>query len=84
MHSPHVRWRKSTYSTQQGNCVEVGAWRKSSHSTGNGGQCVEVAADEAVVLARDSKDPEGAVLGFGAGAWRAFIGAVKGGRLDLS
>jgi hypothetical protein len=76
-------WRKSSHSSQQGNCVEVGAWRKSSQSANNG-SCVEVAADEAVVLARDSKDPEGPVLGFGPGAWRAFIGAVKGGRLDLS
>ncbi|MFC5744586.1 DUF397 domain-containing protein [Actinomadura rugatobispora] len=67
-----------------GECVEGGMWRKSSHSTGNGGECVEVAADEALVLARDSKDPEGPVLGFGPDAWRTFIGAVKGGRLDLS
>jgi hypothetical protein len=36
-------WRKSTYSGNGGNCVEVAAlWRTSSHS-GNGGSCVEVA-----------------------------------------
>jgi hypothetical protein len=79
-----IAWRKARRSANNGSCIEVGVWRKSSHSTGNGGECVEVAADEALVLARDSKDPEGPVLGFGSGAWRAFIGAVKGGRLDLS
>ncbi|QKG25578.1 DUF397 domain-containing protein [Actinomadura verrucosospora] len=79
----NITWHKSSYSSQQGNCVEVGVWRKSTHSTGNGGQCVEVSADEAVVLARDSKAPEGPVLGFGADAWDAFLSTVKSGRLDL-
>jgi hypothetical protein len=37
-------WRKSTYSNNGGQCVEIAAvWRKSSHS-GNGGDCVEIAA----------------------------------------
>jgi hypothetical protein len=36
-------WRKSTYSNNGGDCVEVAAvWRTSSHS-GNAGSCVEVA-----------------------------------------
>lgn len=76
-------WRKSSHSGQEGECVEVGAWRGSSHSMGNGGQSVEVVQDEAMVLARDSKDPDGPMLGFGAGAWGAFLDAVKSGRLDL-
>ncbi|MFG2016332.1 DUF397 domain-containing protein [Actinomadura geliboluensis] len=80
-----ARWRASSYSMGNGGeCVEVGAWRTSTHSTGNGGECVEVAAGAAVVLARDSKDPDGPVLGFGAGAWAAFLDAVKTGRLDLA
>ncbi len=49
---------------------------------GNGGECVEVAAGE-LMLTRDSKDPDGPVLGFGAGAWEAFLATVKSGRLDL-
>ncbi|TMR41466.1 DUF397 domain-containing protein [Actinomadura geliboluensis] len=78
-------WRTSSHSTGNGGeCVEVRAWRTSTHSTGNGGNCVEVAAGAAVVLARDSKDPDGPVLGFGAGAWAAFLNAVKSGRLDLA
>ncbi len=37
-----VNWRKSSYSTSNGNCVEVGvSWRKFSHSSSDGA-CVEV------------------------------------------
>ncbi|GAA2432314.1 DUF397 domain-containing protein [Actinomadura vinacea] len=79
-----ITWRKARSSANNGSCVEVGLWRKSSYSIGNGGECVEVAADEALVLARDSKDPDGPMLGFAPGTWRTFIGAVKSGRLDLS
>jgi hypothetical protein len=35
------------------------AWRKSSHSGGNGGNCIEVASLPGVVAVRDSKDPHG-------------------------
>ncbi|MFB4306464.1 DUF397 domain-containing protein [Actinomadura sp. GTD37] len=62
--------------------VEVRAWQKSSHSADEG-ECVEVAASQAMVLARDSKDPGGPVLGFGAGAWGIFRNTVKRGSLDL-
>ncbi len=40
-----ARWRKSSYSGANGECVEVAhvpGWHKSSHSGGNG-ECVEVA-----------------------------------------
>jgi Domain of unknown function (DUF397) len=54
------------------------AWRKSSHSGGNGGQCVEVARNlPGVVAVRDSKDPDGPSLLFTAGDWQAFIGGVR-------
>ncbi|MET8141757.1 DUF397 domain-containing protein [Sphaerisporangium sp. NPDC005288] len=56
------------------------AWRKSSKSSGNGGQCVEVAADPVgVVAVRDSKSRSGPMILVSHGEWRAFIGAVKTG-----
>lgn len=36
-------WRTSSYSTHEGQCVEVGTWRTSSYSS-HEGQCVEVGA----------------------------------------
>lgn len=96
---PRVRWQKSSYSAQEGNCVEVGVWRGSSHGSAEGhcvevgtwrasnhsadeGRRVEVGMGEAILLARDSKDPDGPVLGFGADAWAAFLNTVKSGSLD--
>jgi hypothetical protein len=35
-------WRKSSYSSTNGECVEVATWRKASYS-GTNGECVEVA-----------------------------------------
>lgn len=51
-------------------------WRKSSHSSPNGGECVEVAGGAAVVFARDSKNPEAGSLAFTGRAWRAFVEGV--------
>ncbi|MFG1840771.1 DUF397 domain-containing protein [Micromonospora sp. NPDC049175] len=49
-------------------------WRKSSRSSGNGGNCVEVADNlPDVVGVRDSKDPNGPALAFAPTAWRAFV-----------
>ena len=60
-------------------------WRKSSHSSGNGGQCVEVAQNlPGAVAVRDSKDPEGPVLAFSFTEWRAFAAGVKFGEFDLA
>jgi polygalacturonase len=50
----------------------MGAWRKSTYSTGDGGQCVEVADTARVVLVRDTTDRDGATLAIPAGAWQAF------------
>jgi hypothetical protein len=49
------------------------AWFKSSYSTGNGGECVEVAALPARVLVRDSKRSAGPVLSLGQQAWAEFV-----------
>lgn len=53
-------------------------WRKGSLSSGNG-QCVEVAMFDEAVAVRDSKNPDGPVLVFTLGEWRAFIGSVRDG-----
>jgi hypothetical protein len=61
------------------------AWRKSSYSGNNGGDCIEVTSNLGdVVAVRDSKDPEGPVLVFSPAVWRAFAAGVKAGELDLA
>ena len=64
-------WFKSSRSAQNGSCVEV-AWRKSKR----------VADVPDGVYVRDSKDPQGARLSFGAGSWRDFVAAVRDGEFD--
>ncbi|WP_407564310.1 DUF397 domain-containing protein [Streptomyces sp. 184] len=57
-------------------------WVRSSHSNGDGGNCVEWAPDFAasgIVPVRDSKNPDGPALTFTADAWAAFIADVKTG-----
>jgi Domain of unknown function (DUF397) len=72
------RWRKSSFSGNGGNCVEVGDWRKSSYSD-NGGNCIEVGEAWRGVLVRDTQDPHGPVLVFTTGVWRRFAGQVRTG-----
>jgi hypothetical protein len=58
-------------------------WRKSTYSSANGGQCVEVAANLASLVAvRDSKDPDGGALLFTPEQWAAFLSGARGGRFD--
>ncbi|MDX3587249.1 DUF397 domain-containing protein [Streptomyces europaeiscabiei] len=59
------------------------AWRKSSYSNQEGGDCVEVAEEfrGTVVPVRDSKVPHGPTLCFEATTWAAFIGELKAGYL---
>ncbi|OLF09058.1 hypothetical protein BLA60_20960 [Actinophytocola xinjiangensis] len=54
------RWRKSSRSGNESNCVEL-AWRKSSRS-GNEGACVELAHTATSGAIRDSKNPDGGRL----------------------
>lgn len=57
------------------------AWRKSGRSGSAGTDCVEVAGVAGhLVAVRDSKDPDGPVLRFGAVEWAAFITRVRAGR----
>jgi hypothetical protein len=58
-------------------------WRKSSYSNGQA-NCVEVAHGGPVVAVRDSKNPDGPVLVFGAGEWRAFVAGITADGLNPS
>ncbi|WP_433243297.1 DUF397 domain-containing protein [Streptosporangium sp. CA-135522] len=63
--------------------LSAAVWRKSSRSSDNGGQCVEVADNlPGVVAVRDSKDPDGPRLLFTPAEWRSFVGGVKAGDFD--
>lgn len=55
------------------------AWFKSSYSSGEGGQCVEVASCDAAtaVHVRDSKRPDEAMLTVASGAWTRFVSLVR-------
>jgi len=57
-------------------------WRKSSYSSPQGGNCIEIAdlshGDRAV---RDSKDPTGPVLRFGPAQWAAMMAAISRGEI---
>lgn len=54
-------------------------WRKSTFSSSNGGQCVEVADNlPGIVAVRDSKNPHGLALIFTPEDWSAFIASLKG------
>lgn len=67
-----LTWRKSSYSTNASNCVEV-AWRKSSFSS-NASNCVEVAfAEPTAVAVRDSKNQAGPTLAVPVVTWHSFI-----------
>lgn len=56
------------------------AWRKSTRSSAEGQNCVEVAAGlPGVVAVRDSKHPAGPPLIITHRNWTAFIHAVKAG-----
>ncbi|MFG3349319.1 DUF397 domain-containing protein [Streptomyces sp. NPDC048018] len=49
-------------------------WVKSSYSSGEGGQCVEVAERLGSVHVRDSKDTRRPGLVVDSSAWTAFVG----------
>lgn len=60
------------------------AWRKSSYSAGNGGDCVEVARldDDGTTAVRHSKRPEDGVLIFTGSEILAFVRGCKDGEFD--
>ncbi|MEV0650134.1 DUF397 domain-containing protein [Phytomonospora sp. NPDC050363] len=54
------------------------AWRKSSRSDSNAGQCVEVAGLPHGIAVRDSKDRSGPVLVCDPAAWAGFLAGLAG------
>ncbi|MES4887847.1 DUF397 domain-containing protein [Streptomyces sp. NPDC096012] len=48
-------------------------WFKSTHSGGDGGECVEVATDGTAIRVRDSKELGGPQISFTPSAWTGFV-----------
>ncbi|KIF75977.1 regulatory protein [Streptomyces sp. 150FB] len=60
--------------------LSTAAWRKSSYSNSQGGDCLEVADGlRNVVPVRDSKRPHAPAALFTAPAWTAFVTQVRNG-----
>jgi hypothetical protein len=74
-HSPDG-WRKSPYSNNGGNCVEVSVLADSEVTAAH------KAAGGRLFAMRDSKDPAGPRLYFTESEWDAFARGMKGGAFD--
>jgi hypothetical protein len=57
-------------------------WHKSSYSSDQGGNCIEVANLEKYRAIRDSKEPAGPVLAITTAQWSAFTTAVQADQFD--
>ncbi|GAA1097526.1 DUF397 domain-containing protein [Nocardiopsis metallicus] len=71
-----LEFRKSSYSAQDVNCVEVAqiptTFRKSTHS-GRDQNCVEVGSLPGGAALRDSKHPDAGHLPFPKSEWASFL-----------
>jgi hypothetical protein len=56
--------------------IHASVWRKARRSMSNG-DCVEVAPANGKIFIRDSKNPEGPVLGYPVSEWRKFLASAK-------
>ena len=54
----------------------MGNWRKSTYSGASGGDCIEVASGD-VILVRDTGDRGGATLSVPFSAWLRFVASLK-------
>ncbi len=52
-------------------------WRKSTHSDSNGGQCLETAGSDGLILVRDTASRDAGKLAFTATAWQQFTDSLK-------
>jgi hypothetical protein len=53
----------------------MGDWRKSTYSDANGGNCVEVASGN-VILVRDTTNRDGVTLSVPVDAWQRFTASL--------
>jgi hypothetical protein len=53
------------------------SWRTSSYTGNGGGNCVEAASGNGVVMVRDTKDRDGGTLALSAYAWKSFTSKIK-------
>lgn len=68
-----LEWRKSSFSGNGENCVEVApshGWRTSSD---NGGHHVQIAPSDSHIYMRHSKHPDAGTITFDLTAWRQFL-----------
>jgi hypothetical protein len=75
IHSPG-EWRKSPYSTNGGNCVEVSVMDRDDATAAH-----KAGASRLFVM-RDSKDPAGPRLYFTESEWDAFARGMREGAFD--
>lgn len=59
---------------------QVTSWRRAAFC--GTGECVEVAARDGLIMVRDSKDPDGAILRCSEQEWLAFVSGIKSGEFD--
>ena len=55
----------------------IGNWRKSTYSSANGGECVELASGQDAVLVRDTANRDGHTLSVPAATWTAFLNTIR-------
>jgi hypothetical protein len=79
----HLKEREGSLVTAQpsrhvaaSNRNSITGWRKSRASNG-AGECVEVTTAASFVLARDSRDPSGAVLTFTSAQWLGLVRHIR-------
>jgi hypothetical protein len=66
-------WRKSTYSTNGGDCVEIAISPSSGHPA------ARKSGAQTLCMIRDSKNPNGPRLYFAPAEWIAFTAGMKAG-----
>ncbi|GAB3735728.1 DUF397 domain-containing protein [Nocardiopsis nanhaiensis] len=80
MRQIELNFRKSSYSGQGVDCVEVAPiptdFRKSSYS-GQDQNCVEIGSLPQGAAIRDSKHPDAGFLPFPSAEWSSFLGSAR-------